>query len=121
MCAVQEYGRRAQRLPPPRAVVWDSLANPYAPRARPWLNLVRDEVPPKVLEKARPERLVWSSLWPDRPRDLIVFELSEDRGETSLQFTLLTPDVLPDQSTTGYLRKRMNYLLFADLRFSYGQ
>ena len=118
---MQEYGRRAQRLPAPPGVVWDSLNNPDAPRTRPWLNLVRDEVAPAVLEGVRPERLVWSSLWPDRPRDRIIFELSDDSGETSLQFTLLTPDELPDQSTTGYLRKRMNYLLFADLRFSYGQ
>ncbi|WP_245645576.1 hypothetical protein [Pseudonocardia acaciae] len=50
------------------------------------------------------------------------FELTEgQRGETSLRFTLLTPDEAPDQSKTGHLRRRLNQLLFADLRFSYGQ
>lgn len=118
---MQEYGRRSQRLPAPPSAVWDSLANPQNPRARPWLNLVRDEVPPTVLESSRPERVVWSSLWPGRPRDLIVLELSDARGETRLEFSVSTPDDLPDQSTIGYLRKRINHLLFADLRFSYGQ
>jgi len=42
-------------------------------------------------------------------------------ADTSLRFTLLTPDELPDQSTTGHLRHRLNHLLFADLRLSYGQ
>ena len=42
-------------------------------------------------------------------------------SETSLTFTLLTPDDPPDQSTTGHLRYRLNHLLFADLRYSYGQ
>jgi hypothetical protein len=42
---------------------------------------------------------VWSSLWPSRPHD----------------------QVQPDQSKLGHLRKRLNHLLGADLRFSYGQ
>ncbi|MEP9364963.1 hypothetical protein ABLE68_18515 [Nocardioides sp. CN2-186] len=116
-----EYGRRAQKLPAPPRVVWESLAEPRRLGARPWLSLVRDEVDPTVLEAAPPERIVWSSLWPDRPDDRIVFTLTPVGMETSLEFALLTPEEAPDQSTTGYLRKRMNFLLFADLRFSYGQ
>jgi hypothetical protein len=42
-------------------------------------------------------------------------------GETRLRFTLLTPNDAPDESKTGHIRRRMNHLLFADLRFSYGQ
>jgi hypothetical protein len=101
--------------------VWDSLTNPHEPGTRPWLNLLDDEIEPRVLESVRPGKVVWSSLWPSRPNDRIDFELVATGAETSLRFTLLTPDELPDESRTGHLRKRMNHLLFADLRFSYGQ
>ncbi len=60
-------------------------------------------------------------VWLTRPNDQVRLDLDEVGGETALQFTLLTPDEPPDQSKTGHLRKRMNHLLFADLRFSYGQ
>jgi hypothetical protein len=74
-----------------------------------------------VLEAERPVRVVWSSLWPSRPSDQIHFDLAVAGTETLLSFTLLTPDDPPDQSKTGHLRRRLNRLLFADLRFSYGQ
>jgi hypothetical protein len=85
------------------------------------LNLLSDEVEPRVLEAEKPNRVVWSSLWPSRPNDQVHFELMATDGETSLKFSLLTPDEAPDQSKTGHLRRRLNHLLFADLRFSYGQ
>ncbi|GAB3861897.1 hypothetical protein GCM10028801_26560 [Nocardioides maradonensis] len=118
---MQQYGGRTKRLPAPQWVVWESLTEPHAPRARPWLNLRRGEVEPTVLEAVRPDRVVWSSLWPDRPRDRVVFELSGARDDTRLRFTLLTPDAPPDESTAASLGKRMSHLIFADLRFSYGQ
>ena len=116
-----EYGSRARRLPAPPGIVWESLTSPRMSGTRHWLNLLDDEVAPNVLESVRPSRVVWSSLWPTRPKDRIVLELTDAGGETSLRFTLLTPDELPDQSKIGHIRKRMNHLLFADLRFSYGQ
>jgi len=117
---VIEYGARAQSLPAPPGVVWDSLTNPDASGTRPWLKLLADEIAPEVLESNRPDRVVWSSLWPSRPNDQVVLELSAAGPETALRFTLLTPDEPPDESKTGHIRKRMNHLLFADLRFSYG-
>jgi hypothetical protein len=101
--------------------VWDSLTDPHRPGARPWLNLLPDEVDPEILEAERPNRVVWSSLWLSRPRDQVHLELAAAQDETLLRFILLTPDELPDQSKTGHLRRRLNELLFADLRFSYGQ
>ena len=83
--------------------------------------LLSDEVEPSVLAAESPRLVVWSSLWPSRPNDQVRLELEGIGGETSLRFTLLTPDKPPDESKTGHLRKRLNYLLFADLRFSYGQ
>ncbi len=73
-----------------------------------------------MLESERPSRVVWSSLWPSRPDDCVVLELSEELGGTALRFTLLAAGDPPDDSKTGHIRKRMNHLLFADLRFSYG-
>jgi hypothetical protein len=83
--------------------------------------LLADEVDPRVLATEKPGQVVWSSLWPSRPDDQVHFALTASRdGGTLLRFTLLTPDEAPDQSKTGHLRRRLNQLLFADLRYSYG-
>ena len=116
-----EFGSRTHKLPAPRHVVWESLTNPHKQGTRPWLILLADEVEPKILVAEEPTRLVWSSLWPSRPHDQVQLELSSVGGETVLTFTLLTPEEPPDQSKLGHLRKRLNHLLGADLRFSYGQ
>ena len=114
---VIEFGSRARRLPAPPGVVWSSLTSP-----RSWLDLPADEVEPRIVAAEKPARVVWSSLWPDRPDDEVHFALSDSAdGGTMLRFTLLTPVAAPDESKTGHLRKRMNQLLFAELRFSYGQ
>ncbi|MCS7475773.1 hypothetical protein ACFFQW_24780 [Umezawaea endophytica] len=117
-----EIGSRTRTLPAPPLVVWESLVEPRRPGARPWLVLLPDEVDPVVLAAEAPGRVVWSSLWPSRPNDQVRFVLTPSGdGGTSLGFTLLTPDEAPDRSKTGHLRKRLNQLLFADLRYSYGQ
>jgi uncharacterized protein YndB with AHSA1/START domain len=119
---VIELGRRAQRLPAPPGIVWGSLHDPRSPKGgRPWLRLERGEVEPRVLESEEPHRLVWSSLWPERPRDVVVFEIEPQETGSSLRFTLLTPDEPPEAGRIGHLRRRLNVMLFADLRFSYGQ
>jgi hypothetical protein len=116
-----ELGSKARRLPAPPAIVWESLMNPHLPGARPWLNLLDDEVEPTVLDAEKPIRVVWSSLWPSRPNDRVHLTMTTAGSETLLRFTLLTPDDPPDAGKTGHLRRRINYLLFADLRYSYGQ
>jgi hypothetical protein len=102
-------------------VVWESLMDPRRHGCRPWLNLLGDEVDPRILHAGKPSRVVWSSLWPSRPNDEIHFELTAVGSKTLLRFTLLTPEAAPDASKTGHLRRRLNQVLFADLRFSYGQ
>ncbi len=120
--SVIEIGSRARTLPAPPPVVWESLTQPRRPQGRAWLELLPDEVEPEVLRADKPNRVVWSSLWPSRPDDQVHFELTPvAAGQTLLRFTLLTPTEPPDQSKTGHLRRRLNHLLFADLRFSYGQ
>lgn len=121
-----ELGRRTRELPAPPHVVFESLTDLTRPQARPWLVLLEDEVAPRVLRSETPHTVVWSSLWPSRPRDEIHLRLTPrdpapSSTTTMLEFTLLTPDDEPDASKLGHLRKRLNHLLFADLRFSYGQ
>ncbi|WP_103352281.1 hypothetical protein [Amycolatopsis sp. CA-128772] len=117
-----EFGSRARTLPAPPPVVWESIVEPRRPGARPWLRLLADEVEPRVLTAEKPSHAAWSSLWPSRPDDQIHFALTASRdGGTLLRFSLLTPAEAPDQSKTGHLRRRVNHLLFADLRYSYGQ
>ncbi|WP_147141113.1 hypothetical protein [Nocardia ninae] len=117
-----EIGSRARTLPAPPPAVWESLTQPRRPQGRAWLELLPDEVEPEVLQADKPDRVVWSSLWPSRPDDQVHFGLTPtEGGQTLLRFTLLTPVEVPDESKTGHLRRRLNQLLFADLRFSYGQ
>jgi hypothetical protein len=118
---VIEIGSRARTLPAPPVIVWASLTSPHQAGARPWLNLLDDEVEPTVLRSEKPNEVVWSSLWPSRPNDEVHLTLTAVGSETLLRFTVLTPDDAPDASKTGHLRRRMNQLLFADLRYSYGQ
>ena len=119
--AVTPYGKRTRRLPAPPHVVFDGLVNPAKTGTRVWLDLMDDEVPPRVVESDGPRRVVWSSLWPSRPCDQVVLELADAGGETALTFTLLADGDMPDESKTGHIRRRINRLLFADLRSSYGQ
>jgi hypothetical protein len=118
---VIELGSRTRKLPAPPSIVWGSLVDPDQPRARKWLHLLADEVKPKILEATEPVLVVWSSLWPSRPRDRIRLELSLVGTETALKFTLLTPDEPPDSSELRRLGHRIGQILFADLRYSYGQ
>ncbi|WP_269303660.1 hypothetical protein [Aeromicrobium sp. HA] len=117
-----ELAARGRKLPAPPRVVWRSLAEPHQPCARPWLRLLDDEVEPSVVRSVEDQSLVWSSLWPSRPRDEVRLDVADaGNGETLLTFRLLTPDEAPDESKLGHLRFRLNHLFFADLRFSHGQ
>jgi len=115
-----ELGRRTRKLPPPPHVVWESLNSPLRPGARPWLALLPDEVEPKILESVEPTLVVWSSIWPQTPDQVIRFELARNsESGTDLTWVLLAPEEL-DPSAVGHRRFRINYLLWSDLRYSYG-
>ena len=118
---MHELGRRTRTLPPPPHVVWESLADPHLPGARPWLALLPDEVEPRIVESVRPRLVVWSSIWPRTPGQIIRFDIASDgSGGTTLTWTLLSPAELHDASV-GHRRYRLNRLIWADLRWSYGQ
>jgi len=122
--SLRELGSRARAQPAPAHVVFDSLLDPHRSGARPWLELLPDEVAPSVLAEDRPGLLVWSTLWPRHPGYRIRFDLDSEApgGGCLLRWTLLTPDPYePDAGHIGHLRKRLNVLVNERLRLSYGQ
>ncbi|GAA3708281.1 hypothetical protein GCM10022224_087250 [Nonomuraea antimicrobica] len=116
-----ELGSRERKQPPPAHVVWESLTDPRRPGGRPWLDLRPDEVEPRILHAVKPELVVWSSLWPGRPDDEIRFDIRPAESGCALRWTLLTPEGIPEQAVIGHLRYRLNFLINAQLRFSFGQ
>lgn len=117
-----EIGRRARSQPAPPHIVFESLSTPNRDPNRLWLTLLEDEQAPTVLSAEPPVMLVWSSLWPSRPDAHIRFDLPSDGGQgTQLMWTLLVCEPLPDASKIGHFRKRINTLINADLRYSFGQ
>jgi hypothetical protein len=111
--------RRRGQPPPPR-VVWEALTAPNRDPRRQWLTLRPTEVVPRLVESARPVLVVWSSIWTARPDDLIRFDLEPAGQGTDLRWTLLAPDE-PPPDVVGPLRKRLNVLINAQLRYTFGQ
>ena len=118
-----EVGTRRRPQPAPPRFVFEALTQPDRDPARPWLVLLDDEQPPRVLEAVDPELVVWSSLWPRRPDARIRFDVLPDAGGegTALRWTLLVEEPEPDASLLGHLRRRLNVLVNANLRFTFGQ
>lgn len=113
-------GERKRDLPAPPAAVFADLVEPNRQPSRQWLVLLDDETLPTVLDAEEFTRVRWSSLWPRRPDAVLDIELTGSGGGTAVHWTLIADDPAPDVSLTGHMRKRVNELLFAHLRYSYG-
>ncbi|BEL06318.1 hypothetical protein Q0Z83_045090 [Actinoplanes sichuanensis] len=75
-----------------------------------------------MIAAEQPNSVVWSSLWAKRPDAQIRFDLAADgTGGTRLGWTLLVVEPLPDSSNLGHMRKRINELINANLRYTFGQ
>lgn len=118
---VIDVGSRKRNQPAPPPVVFEALTEPERPGGRPWLLLSDDEVRPRVIESDQPGLVVWSSIWLRRPDAVIRFELPPGGAGTDLRWTLSVEEPEPDAALLGHLRKRMNQLINADLRYSFGQ
>src|SRR5438552_123382 len=119
---VIEIGRRKRNQPAPPHVLFEALTNPDRDPARPWLDLLDDEVPPRVIRAAEPSCVVWSSLWLKRSDAIVQFDLPPDTGSgTDLCWTMLVDEPLPDDALIGHMRKRVNELINANLRYTFGQ
>lgn len=122
VASVHEIGRRQRNQPAPPHIIFGALTDFDRPGARPWLELLDDEQLPRVLDARAPSTVVWSSIWTKRPDAVIEFHLPSDSGGgTDLCWTMLVDDPTPDDSLVGHMRKRMNMLINADLRYSFGQ
>jgi hypothetical protein len=119
---VLEAGSRQRNQPAPPHVIFDVLADPGGDPARPWLLLLDDERSPQLIDAAKPDFVVWSSLWETRPDARVRFDLTSDGAAgTRLRWTLLVDEPMPDPSLLGHLRKRLNELINANLRYTFGQ
>jgi hypothetical protein len=118
---VIEYGSRTKRLPAPPHVVWEDLVARTSVGVRAWLVLREGEVMPEVVTSSRPDRVVWSSLWPERPGDLLEMTLASQGHETALRFSLLADGEPPEDDLRHRIRYRVNELLYHALRQSYDQ
>lgn len=118
-----EAGSRRKNQPAPPHIVCEALQHPDRDPRRPWLELLHDEVRPDILLVDAPHLVLWSSLWTRRPDAQVRFDLPHDAGHTGtdLRWTLLVADVLPDPPLLGHMRKRLNQLVNANLRYTFGQ
>lgn len=122
--AVIAIGSRERSQPPPPHVVFEALMQPDRDPARPWLSvgLLDDEHLPQVLSSEASHAVVWSSLWPERPDAQVRFDIeSTGAGGTSLRWTLLVEPPAPEPPMVRHLCKRMNQLINANLRYTFGQ
>ena len=117
-----EIGSRERNQAPPPHIVCQSLSEPNNGPGRAWLELLDDEQPPVTITTDPPHTVTWSSIWTRRPGAVIRFNLSTDGSDgTSLRWTVLVSEPAPDAALVGHIRKRMNELINANLRYTYGQ
>lgn len=117
-----EVGSRRRGQPAPPQVIFEALIEPDRDPARPWLHLLGDEQRPRILETTPPDLVIWSSLWIKRPDAQVRFDLPSDgRQGTDLRWTLLVDEPVPEPALLGHLRKRLNQLINANLRYTFGQ
>ena len=88
---------------PPPWRMFDALVDEIAE----WLTVQPGEVAPNVTEAMRPERVLWSSLWPASPGDTFEFTVEPDGEGSQVRFVWRSPSP-PEGEGIGLVRHRLN-------------
>lgn len=115
-----EAGSRKRNQPAPPTFVFDDLADPHRQPNKPWLVLEDDETEPSIADSERPNYVLWSSIWTKRPDARIRFDLDAAKGGTDLRWTLLLDGPAPEDRLLRHMFQRINQLIDANLRYTYG-
>lgn len=118
---MRKVASRRRSQPPPARFLFEALIDPHREPVRHWLDLRDNEIEPRIIETVEPELVVWSSIWPDRPDAIIRFDIEAVGNSTTLCWTLFVEDPVPTESEVVRWRKRINTLINANLRFTFGQ
>jgi hypothetical protein len=115
-----EYAAREGNPAAPRAGVGGDPAERRRTGVRAWVRLYPGEVAPCLVSGDRPITLVWSSLWPDRPDDLVEFTLRPHGMGTRVE-VVMTGAEEPQPEQASYFRRRLGELVYGELRLAYDQ
>lgn len=118
---MHKVASRRRSQPPPARFLFEALIDPHREPVRHWLDLRDNEIEPTIVESVEPELVVWSSIWPDRPDATIRFDIEAVGNSTTLCWTLFVDDPVPTEPDVVRMRKRINTLINANLRFTFGQ
>lgn len=116
-----DVATRKRTQPAPPRVVFEALTQPHRDPLRPWLVLAADEQEPAVVAAEPADHVVWSSLWRAWPSAQIRFDLPSDGSYgTDLRWTLAVDPPVPDDAEIAHMRRRINELINANLRLTFG-
>jgi uncharacterized protein YndB with AHSA1/START domain len=114
---VIEVRQRSKTQAPPPWKVFEALVDPDHGARWQWLALASDEVALRIVEASRPSLVVWSSIFSDRPDNLIRYEIESDGGAgTRLTWILLATEPETDRFMSQQMRYRLNLLINGNLR-----
>jgi hypothetical protein len=117
---VDILGTRAKSQPAPARFVHEALTEPNRDPGRQWLSVLDDEIAPQIIESEGHHLVTWSSLWIKRPEARVRFDIESREQGCQLRWTLLDVDD-PGPALVGHMRKRLNQIINAELRYSFGQ
>jgi hypothetical protein len=120
MEALKELARRLKGQAPPPWVIWEALCDPWRPNGREWFDLRTGELGPRLLDSRKPDLVVWSSIWEDRPELKIRFEIAAGGAGSAVTWTLLGPELLSGDEIKRR-RYRIDQLINGQLRQTFDQ
>lgn len=117
---METLGTRAKSQPAPARILFEAITEPNRDPARQWLVLLDNETLPRILESDQPGLVTWSSIWRDRPQAQVRFDIEDVSSGCVLRWTLFDVDD-PGPELVRRMCKRLNQLINAELRFSFGR